>query len=103
MNKRNFFLKTFAFYKGCKRPKRKPDYVSVNQYGDISSEYWYTDKGVIRCSNHWSNILASSKLKAFTCGKVASCIWVLKNHSKSKGYSDIPCGFCRWENFRFIQ
>ena len=101
--KRVFYNKTFAFFKGCKRPKRKPDYVSVNQYGGVSSEYWYTDKGVIRCSNHWSNTISPNELKAFTCGKVASCIWVLKNQSPSKGYSSTLCGFCRWEDFRFIQ
>ena len=98
--KTQFYAATFAFFKGCKRPKREPDYVSVNQFGLVSSEYWYTDKGVIRCSNHWSNILSSKPVKAFSCKKVSSCIWILKNNSPSKGYSNTPCGFCRWENFR---
>ena len=52
----NFFEDTVAYFKGCKRPRRQPDYVSYNRRGQISSCYWYTPRGVIRASNHWSTL-----------------------------------------------
>lgn len=50
----NFFESTKAIFKGCKRPSRKPDYVSRDRWGYVSSEYWYFEDGVIRASDHWS-------------------------------------------------
>jgi hypothetical protein len=99
--KDNFFKATKARFKGCKRPKRKPDYVSIDGDGRISSEYWYTERGVIRCSDHWTEIhkVGPNKLKAFECGWVARCLWSLSNPSPIKGYEKTPCGFCAWENF----
>lgn len=90
----DFYLKTKATFKGCKRPKRDPDYVSRNKWGDISSEYWYTRKGVIRCSKHWSAIHMPDYNRSIKCGKVSTCFWVLKSAS----YTD--CGSCRWDKFR---
>lgn len=96
----NFFLNSFGFFKGCKRPKRKPDYVSFDREGRISSEYWYSEKGVIRCSNHWSSIYSKSVgIKAYTCGNIASCYWILVNKSPKQGYDATPCGFCSWDAF----
>lgn len=37
-------------------PNRKPDYVSRNNYGVVSSEYWYTKNCVWRKSNHWGRV-----------------------------------------------
>lgn len=88
----NFFKKTRASFKGCKRPRRKPDYISYDRYGDVSSEYWYTNKGVVRCSDHWSAV-HMPQTNLIECGKVASCHWVLKATS----YTD--CGFCLWGKF----
>ena len=83
-----FFKSTKANFKGCKRPKRKPDYVSYDRYGDISSEYWYTKKGVVRCSDHWSAIPNKYKMNnktkddniskdvcRFSCSKIRTCHW----------------------------
>lgn len=90
----NFFLKTKATFKGCKRPKRAPDYISYDSWGNESSRYWYTNTGVIRCSNHWSSIHMPVKKFLIECGKVSTCHWVLK----STVYTD--CGSCRWDAFR---
>ncbi len=58
----------------------------IGKYGDTgyiveygtSSEYWYSEQGVIRHSDHWGN--------------VAKCIW-------EKEPIDSSFGFCKWENF----
>ena len=54
MNKHTFYKSTKAIFKGCKTPSRKPDHISYDSYGNVSSRYWYFDDGVIRESNHWS-------------------------------------------------
>ena len=81
----NFFSKTFGLFKGCKRPKRNPDYISYSKkYPDlISSEYWYgvdkNGKYVIRFSDHWvryKNI--KNDLWEYGCKMIASCNWQLK-------------------------
>lgn len=68
-NKDNFFKETIATFEQVKgRPHRKPDYTSIGRRrGRIitSSEYWYTNDGVIRGSNHWGT-------------GIASCDWALK-------------------------
>lgn len=67
-NEDNFFWNTIGTFEETKRPKRKPDFVSKNRDGKISSEYWYTENGVIRGSDHWGM-------------SVASCDWPLKTKS----------------------
>ena len=62
INKDNYFKNTFIDWKITKAPDRQPDYKS-----DSGSEYWYTDKGVYRRSNHW--------------GTVATCTWLLDGKS----------------------
>lgn len=70
-NKDNFFWRTDAvFTKISRRPGRKPDFVSRGRDGRVSSEYWYTQNGVIRGSNHWGV-------------GVASCNWAIKGISMS--------------------
>jgi len=98
--KNTFYIATKAVFRGCKRPQRKPDYRSIDRNGWVSSEYWYTPRGVIRCSNHWSKIDSYKDLLAFKCGKVATCHWVLINCSHKKGYTSTPCGFCPWDEFK---
>lgn len=69
LNKDNYFKNTYAQWKSVSEkelPKETPDYESAS-----GSEYWYTDKGVYRRSNHW--------------GKVASCYWYLNNEVKQTG------------------
>lgn len=89
-NKKNFFYQTIAVFTPCKRPKQSPDHISRNRNGDISSEYWYTNDGVIRSSNHWGT-------------GVASCDWALKDNAYGSEGSITKtrkrCGFCKWEDF----
>lgn len=89
-NKDNFFWRTYAIFKERKtRPRRKPDYVRYDRYGKISSEYWYTDKGVIRGSNHWGCY-------------IASCNWVYEGlKSSTSGCKETYkiYGFAKWEDF----
>ncbi len=77
----NFHKSTFAVFKGCKRPKRTPDYTSHNKQGEISSEYWYGEnnkgKYIIRYSTHWSNLNNSNK-NDISCGNIKSCYWQLQ-------------------------
>lgn len=90
-NKNNFFYCTLAVFTPCKRPKKEPDYISKNRVGDVSSEYWYSNEGVVRCSDHWGT-------------GVASCDWALKDiaYGTRDGSVDKTrkrCGFCKWEDF----
>lgn len=93
------------------RPDREPDYISYknsyydytdflkskniteiefsyddfkalcNNYKEISSAYWYTDRGVYRQSDHW--------------WQVSECDW-----SIGKSYDDdIIIGYCDWSDF----
>ena len=98
INRDNYYNNTYAVFKGCKRPRRKPDYVSRNMDGEISSEYWYGSKGdyVIRCSKHWSspnNCFLSKPL--FRCGRIASCYWELRTSHSNRG-----CGKAYFRSFK---
>ena len=98
MNKDNYFFYTIAVWIGCNRPNRKPDYISYDRDGNVSSEYWYTPLGVIRCSNHWSRVYTPKRVYnsyTFECKKVGTCYWVLRTSRENT-----TCGFCRWEDFR---
>ena len=74
----NFFLATAANFKSCKTPTTPPDFVS-----ESGSEYWYTQDGVYRQSNHWG-------------GKIATCSWFIDGESSHS----IITGFCAWDAFR---
>lgn len=82
-NKYNFAHGTSSlFSRTKKRPDRKPDKLSPKKGSD--SEYWITQSGVIRGSDHW--------------GAVGSCSWDLAgspDHPGKKVY-----GFSAWENFK---
>ena len=109
----NFFVNTEAFFKGCKRPKRKPDFVSKTHYGETSSEYWYGEnkkgKFVIRSSDHWVFFKKFDRSKRVVdCPSIASCEWHIKttlNLKKEKSehdsdYNNVICGKCYLKNFK---
>ena len=78
----NYYNGTIATFKGCKTPKRKPDYISHS-----GSRYWYIeDKNgeyVIRESDHWCTYKKFNNKKKFPWTKnIASCYWRLKTNSK---------------------
>ena len=90
--KTNFFKSSFAIFSISKSKiqNKKPDYVSysydtqLEKYSkEISSQYWYTKKGVYRLSNHW--------------GAVRSCFWGIKKNNLG-----LILGFCNWKNFKTI-
>lgn len=96
-NKDNFYLSTRATFRVCKRPCRKPDYISYTKWGDVSSEYWYTKSGVVRCSNHWSRIYPDNS----GCNRIAGCFWVLRgdiSHARRDGFI---CGYANWTDFKY--
>ena len=77
----NFYIKTYACYKGCKTPKRQPDFTS-----DSGSKYWYGQNKngdyVIRRSNHWGRFLTVHwKLKTNYRGIAKSGKCYLKDFS----------------------
>ena len=94
--KDNFFMNSICFWKETSYvPKRKPDYTSYTKYGEVSSRYWYTPKGVYRKSNHWGE-------------GVASCDWYWQNSTYKKLFNEIAVynkqyiGFAKWEDFAAI-
>lgn len=77
-NRYNFMWNTMATFKQMpKRPKGEPDYISRDRNGKVSSEYWYTDDGVIRGSNHWGT-------------GIASCDWALEMRDGTTVYGSSP-------------
>lgn len=100
-NKNNFFECTRATFTSCARPNRSPDFISRDKFGDISSEYWYTKKGVIRNSSHWS-FIKGRFLNTFNVRptvRVSRCFWKL-NNLKGIDFRGAACGFCSWNKFR---
>jgi hypothetical protein len=99
INQFNFFKHTSAVFKGCKKPKRKADYISYDRfylenYAEKipSSYYWYgQDKNgsfVIRYSSHWVNLSNfTDKNVKKDCKNIASCIWGIKTNQTEKTYA----------------
>ncbi len=96
--KDNYFLNSIGFWEVRKsRPRREPDYVSMNYHdfrhgGKVkkSSEYWYSSDGVIRGSDHWGS-------------DVASCSWYLlgqsyKNYGVKSGYKTYA--YISWKDLK---
>ena len=77
----NYFMGTVADWRECEQPDRKPDYRSGS-----GSQYWYTENGVIRSSNHWGE-------------GVASCDWYLDGE-EIWGGSQWYCGYAAYMDFR---
>lgn len=83
----NFYIATTGVWKGCKKPKRVPNYTSTDNNGEVSSQYWYgkNKKGtyIIRNSDHWVNrkpIESNNIVKE--CKSIASCMWYFKGFFK---------------------
>ena len=96
-NADNFFKHTQAVFTEAEVPKRKPDYISTDRYGCVSSEYWYTDEGVYRESFHWSLIYINGKRdidNPHECYDIKSCWWIFDAKN-----SDAFRGFCPWSDF----
>ncbi|NUY79876.1 hypothetical protein HUK80_03135 [Flavobacterium sp. MAH-1] len=73
-NRANFHKSTFCIFKESETPDRSPDYTSSS-----GSQYWFSDEGVFRKSNHW--------------GRAAKCKWRLvastgKTSRQKSGYAD---------------
>lgn len=107
-NKENFCKDTWAIFNSARRPKRDPDYIS-----ESGSLYWYTQKGVYRCSNHWVNIILKSEESIYfpsdeelkeseinSCSKIKSCFWSIK--TKDLKSLTTKTGFCFWKNFNAL-
>gem|GEM_PF-164490 len=78
----NFFKHTF-----CEFQKVELAFFSENKFhfkSKANSQYFYTDKGVYRYSNHW--------------GRVANCRWRLLSDEKIKN-QNYYIGFAKWINF----
>ena len=87
-NESNFFWNTVAMFEQVNsRPRRKPDYISKTRDGKISSEYWFSDEGVIRGSNHW--------------GDISTCDWALKGTGLAFELTLTPkvYGKAKWSEF----
>lgn len=108
INKHNYFLETYAVFKGCKPPLRDPDYVSPS-----GSEYWYgtNRKGeyVIRYSDHWCakhNPSSYSALSWSQCRRVASCRWFLRasdRHTVNLSCREWFAGKAYFSRFKRVQ
>lgn len=81
-NKRNFHKHTFCIFKQVDSScltAMKPNYKSPS-----GSEYYFTEDGVFRISNHW--------------GRAANCRWRLEINSNYKNQS-LYCGYANWSDF----
>lgn len=67
--------------------KRSPDHVSRDREGKISSEYWYTNEGVIRGSTHWGE-------------GIATCDWYLNGVAEGNMiHTNKLYGKAKWGDF----
>lgn len=86
VNKDNFYISTYAsFTKLNDTPNRKADFVSSS-----GSKYWYTDEGVIRQSDHWTE-------------DIRSCSWLLEDEEIASDFINpdfTAIGFCAWNDFQ---
>lgn len=80
----NFWIQTVANYTECDKPDRPPDFSSKG-----GSMYWNEDKGVIRCSDHWSGQLG--------CGMIKDCYWSIDVHQVKK--NQFLTGRCDFATF----
>ncbi|MBR6788995.1 MAG: hypothetical protein IKM44_04225 [Clostridia bacterium] len=95
--KENFYHNSIGLWEKIDNPPdRKADYTSPKKWrgiptGETSSEYWYTDKGVYRRSDHWG-------------GKVGSCSWLIKGRPTEYwngcDIGETETAFIPWENLK---
>lgn len=79
-NKDNFYMGTEANFKKANKPNNKADYISAS-----GSQYWYTEKGVFRFSDHWGS-------------GINTCNWYLKDDAEG-----FKCGYCSFKNFKLVR
>jgi hypothetical protein len=96
----NYMTNTEAVFKGCKIPKRAPDFISKS-----GSIYWQQEntkgKYVIRLSNHWVNMKKLGSNKVWKdCNSIASCKWHLKTNKMQSGCK--MSGKCYLSDFKKI-
>ncbi|WP_444671275.1 hypothetical protein [Flavobacterium columnare] len=119
-NQNNFFKNTFAVFQISDLKEIEnltPDYISYKnklvedetytrhliKTDEVSSIYYYNEKGVYRLSNHW--------------GGCSSCFWFLEERQNKtiletiletietdnyKIFETLVLGFCSWNNFHDI-
>tara|TARA_R110002124_G_scaffold233351_1_gene398540 strand:- start:238 stop:762 length:525 start_codon:yes stop_codon:yes gene_type:complete len=80
-NQTNFFKYTFCEFQQVD-PIQFPE--KINYKSKAGSQYFYTEKGVYRYSNHW--------------GRVANCRWRLLSDEKIKN-QNYYVGFAEWTDF----
>jgi hypothetical protein len=97
INATNFHLNTACIWNAVvtTRAELVAAMGAANYNSNGVSEYWYTEDGVYRCSDHW--------------GKVASCTWHLDTEAEEHGngfrngcYASADLwqvAFCKWEDF----
>lgn len=102
----NFYHNSIGTWKGCKKPNRKPDYISYNRDGKISSIYWYGEnkngRFVIRMSAHWTSYKQNKTIEK-GCTSVASCYWRLRTNSQKIGMGNWQSGKIFLSELRKIQ
>lgn len=83
-NKDNYFENSIGFWtKVNRRPRGDSNHKSVYWYTDKKgSEYWYTNDGVYRNSDHWGR-------------RIASCSWWIDEENPKR-----TTGFIRWEDLK---
>ena len=90
-SKDNFYMNSVGYWQKTDDRKEKADYISYRRgTTDVSSEYWYTDEGVYRRSDHWGS-------------DVASCSWYIEGREYSsfgieKGSRETA--FIKWEDLK---
>lgn len=111
-NRFNYYRGTFATFRECKVPKRKPDFTS-----ESGSMYWYgKDKRgyfVIRASDHWCwhyyNNLMPGHWQDEERGSrtIASCFWNIRRNrpieeKKIPHFRSLKAGKAYFSNFKPI-
>lgn len=81
-NKHNFHKHTFCLFQQVDNSVLAD--LNLNYKSNSGSEYYFTENGVFRKSNHW--------------GRAANCRWRLISNSKYKNQNEI-IGFALWSDF----
>lgn len=104
ITKENYFNSTFGEWVPTQKPKREPDYVSYNKWGQVSSKYWYTSKGVYRESDHWSQITDHEgdlvyATEIIICKYIRSCFWAIRDFNPKKHWGEtVLTAYIQWHD-----
>lgn len=82
-NKTNFHKHTFCIFKEVDLGTIKD--LKLNYKSKSGSNYYFTESGVYRLSNHWS--------------RVANCRWRLINDNEKSRNQRTKLGFAKWTDF----